>query len=40
MALWEVQFFPAKGERHSPVDQLLELCNINERSDFQLNLGH
>jgi hypothetical protein len=34
MPVWEVQFFPAKGERNSPVDKLLELCNVDERNDF------
>jgi len=35
MSLWEIEYFPAKGERNSPTDKLGEICDIDEQAEFQ-----
>jgi hypothetical protein len=38
MPIWNVVFYPAKGERNAPTDQLLDLCNKEERVRFRQKL--
>jgi ribosomal protein L20 len=35
MPIWKIEYFPAKGERNSPIDKLGEICNIAEKAGFQ-----
>jgi phage-related protein len=39
MPIWDIVFFPAKGERNAPTDQLLAICNKKERAHFREKLG-
>ena len=38
MPLWEIEYFPAKGERNAPVDSLKELCSVDDIVHFQQKL--
>jgi hypothetical protein len=34
MPIWEIEFYPAKGERNSPADKLEELCKPDDKAEF------
>src|SRR5215211_2208199 len=38
MSVWNVEFFPPKGERNAPSDQLKEICNADEIQHIQQKL--
>jgi hypothetical protein len=34
MPIWNIQYFPPKGERNSPVDSLNTRLDVNEQANF------
>ena len=39
MPIWNIVFFPPKGDRNAPTDKLREICNAKEQAHFRKKLG-